>query len=129
MNLTWTRDPFVLLFTALTAYRLTRLWVLDSLPPLPRLRQYLNRRAAARWSRQTHPPEATMKEWATIGDLKRAYDDTPPLSHLMDCYWCSGFWISLATATAASLAPATVWTMITIPFALSAVVGLLGTRD
>jgi hypothetical protein len=113
---------------ALVAYRLTRLWIEDALPPLPRVRQYLGRRAYERWTRQTHPAEATTARWSEIDDLKRAYDDTPPLSYLLDCYWCSGFWISLAVFLVASLIPLTVWILIAVPFALSAVVGLLGSR-
>lgn len=126
MNLTWTRDPIALILTALCAWRLTHLWISDTLPPLPRVRLYLGRRIDARWLRQKVNRRRTKDQ---LDDLKRAYSDTPPLSYLLDCYWCAGFWISLATTAAASFIPPPVWAVISIPFALSAVVGLIGPRD
>jgi hypothetical protein len=129
VNLTWATDPVWLIINALVAYRLTRLWVSDELPPLPSLRRKLDAWANQRWLTKTHPKLATTQEWDEIEELKRAYHDDAPVKRLWDCYWCAGFWISTGTILAASLIPFAVWQFIALPFALSAIVGLLGTRD
>lgn len=96
MSLGWLHDPVLLIVYALTSFRLTRLWTLDSLPPLPRLRYA----ARLRWG---------SRAWV----------------ELMDCPWCAGFWISLGVTLLASspVEPAFRW--VAVPLALSAVVGLL----
>lgn len=129
MNLTWVLDPTWLIINTLVAYRLTRLWVSDELPPLPSVRRKLNAWANQRWLTKTHPKLATSQEWDEIEELKAAYHDDAPMKRLWDCNWCAGFWISLATVLAASLIPSTAWTLIALPFAISAAVGLLGSRD
>lgn len=129
MNLAWIHDPLWLVLNTLVAFRLTRLWVADELPPLPTVRQKLDHWADARWSKRTHPPLATQDRWRAIDRLKLAYADENPVKRLWDCYWCAGFWIALGTFLGATLIPAAVWPFIALPLALSAAVGLLGSRD
>lgn len=73
MSLAWVEHPLLLVVNVLAAFRLTRLWISDSLPPLPRLRRYLLRRLG-----------------------------TNPLAELVDCPWCAGWWISLGVVLLAS---------------------------
>lgn len=121
MNLAWTSSPMMLVIAALTAYRLTRLWVDDMVPPLPWLRRQIL--------------DYAYRDSVASGERYERFNRTierygqPPLEYLVSCYWCAGFWISLAVALASSLIPSTVWALLALPFALSAVVGLLGTRD
>lgn len=122
MTLDWITSPLWLIINALAAYRLTRLWVADMLPPLPRIRDAVETRAHQSWDYQGIGPDT--------GDPKRertwhVYGGTPPLAYLVTCAWCSGYWISLAVFLAASLIPSTVWAFLAVPLAFSAVVGLL----
>lgn len=130
MNLAWTRDPITLLLTLLTAYRLTRLWISDTLPPLPRLRRFLYQKLENRWARLTNEGGSDDRSWSDkyYPYGKEINSITGPLSYLLDCYWCSGFWISLATVAAASFTHPTIWMVFTLPFAFSAVIGLIGSR-
>lgn len=99
MNLAWVGTIWFIIY-ALAAYRVTRLITRDSLPPIARLRDHV----IDRW-----------------GDN--------PWSELIVCPWCMGFWVSVA-ATALASSPADVVTRwIAVPFAMSAVVGLLASRD
>lgn len=124
VNLAWTSSPVWLVINTLVAYRLTRLWIDDTVPPLPVWRHKL-----AMWIdrgyHQSTPENPTIERWskkvATYGQM--------PLMYLVTCYWCVGFWVSVLVTLAASLIPSTVWPLIAVPFALSAVVGLIGTRD
>jgi hypothetical protein len=130
VSLQWTSDPLSVALAALVAYRLTRLWVTDTLPPLPRLRNWLDQRITNRWERRTlYKPSMDAKEIRRRRETRAVYQDTPPLTYLLNCYDCSGFWISAGVVLAASLLPPTVWTVLAMPFALSALVGLIGSRD
>ena len=95
-SLTWTTDPLALIVHVLAAFRLTRLHTRDSLPPLPRVRDALRER------------------W-----------DGSPLSELLDCPWCAGWWITLGVAVAASSPLAPVWWPLAVALAMAAVVALL----
>jgi hypothetical protein len=128
LDLTWVTSPVWLILNALVAFRLARLWIDDELPPLPMIRQRLDRWADLRWHRRTHPDAATQERWHAIDDLKRAYHDEPPVKRLWDCYWCAGFWITVGVFLAASLIPLTIWALFAVPLALSAVVGIIATR-
>lgn len=92
------------------AYRLTRLWLKDDLPPLPELRAAMARRFIA----HEHAHEG--KEH--------------PLLPLTECPWCAGFWIS-AGAVALELFPVTRrwWRPLALALASSAVVGFLSLHD
>ncbi len=118
MDLSWVTSIWLPLVT-LAAYRLTRLWIDDALPPLPRVRDRLRLRIEARWERRV----------AKVGD---PYDDrvylywgNPPLLSLINCYWCSGFWITLATIAGATFLPFWLWALPVLALALSAVVGII----
>lgn len=100
MTLAWVPASWWLVIHALAAYRLTRLWTRDSLPPLPWLRDTVQNR----WGH---------KAW----------------TELMDCPWCAGFWISLGVVLVASSPIATAWQWLALPLAFSAVVGLLAARE
>lgn len=79
---------------ALAAFRLTRMWTADSLPPLPWVRQYV----LTHWGH---------KAW----------------SELMTCPWCAGVWWSFGVVilSASPIAPA--WQWVALPLAVSAVAG------
>lgn len=116
MTLAWTSSPVWLVINALMAFRLTRLWVDDELPPLPVFRRWARHRldlASSRSSKRT-------EHISLYGGH--------PLENLIGCTWCAGYWISLAVFLAASLIPLTVWAFLAVPLALSAVVGLLAAR-
>ena len=60
----------------------------------------------------------SLRDWVSVR--------SPFLSRLIDCYWCAGFWVSVGVVVAHAAAPTpTYW--LALPFALSAVVGLLST--
>lgn len=99
MTLAWVTSWWAVVY-ALTAYRLTRLWTRDSLPPLPAFRQYV----LTRWGHRS---------W----------------SALVDCPWCSGFWISVGVVLVASSPVAPVFQWVAVPLAVSAVVGLIATWE
>lgn len=112
--MTWVTDPAWLLINTLCAYRLTRLWVHDTLPPLPRLRAWVEARA---WKRHT---TKTGDDTGTV-----PFYGQPPAVYLVSCAWCAGFWIAAATTAAATLTPTPIWAWIAVPLAISAVVGIL----
>lgn len=99
MNLDWVMTPWVFVY-ALAAYRVTRLITRDSLPPMARLRDHV------------------LDRWGDSG-----------WSELIVCPWCMGFWISSAATVVASTPADVVGRWIAVPFAMSAVVGLLASRD
>lgn len=137
LSLAWTASPLWLAVNALAAYRLTRLWVADMLPPLPRVRRAIDTWATARWAPEAaqvrlnayvharepgpRPPDGD----ADLVDTWTLYDGKAPLAYLVTCVWCSGYWISLAVFLLATLFPVTVWAFVAVPLAFSAVVGLL----
>lgn len=84
---------------ALAAHRLTRLIVEDDLPPVQ----------AAR---------GRLIGWAGKDSV---------LAEGLRCSWCAGYWVALATAAAALRWPRA--RKVLLPFAISSVVGLLGTLD
>lgn len=99
MSLAWVGTVWFIIY-ALAAYRVTRLITHDSLPPMARLRDYV----LDRWGHS-------------------------PWSELIVCPWCMGFWVSVATVAVASSPadPVTRWPA--TGFAMSAIVGLLASRD
>lgn len=121
MDLAWTHNPLWVIINSLVAFRLTRLLIDDQLPPIPHLRdrvhRFNDRWLAAQFDNATSQ-EAAIKRIGLLGGHH-------PVLSLITCYWCAGFWISAAVTAAASLLPAVVWMPIALPFALSAVVGLL----
>lgn len=125
MSLMWITNPMWLVINSLVAFRVTRLLVIDSLPPIPWIRAGIQQWAADRWTEQHHPHEATADRWAELEMHDRTYGGEHPIATLVTCPWCLGFWVSLAVAVAASLIPAPVWVFVAAPFALSAIVGLL----
>jgi len=141
VNIDWISHPVWLIVNGLVAFRLARLVVDDALPPLPRVRAALvawaERRAAReiaearRADQAAHGKPALVDGEPRIGpheqavyDRRQPYDGEPSLVTLISCYWCAGFWTSVATVAGASLLPTTVWSLIAAPLALSAIVGL-----
>jgi hypothetical protein len=122
VTLEWVTNPLWLIINALAAYRLTRLWVADMLPPMPGLRDLIQNNAHRNWDVKGIEPDSADPEKARKWIV---YGGTPPLAYLVTCAWCSGYWISLAVFLAASLIPTTVWAFLAVPLAFSAVVGLL----
>lgn len=75
--------PLTLLITALAAHRLTRLWIKDTLPPLPKIRGWLQYK------------------------LRHS-----KLVELTNCPWCAGFWIAAASTLLASTGVWWLWVAI-----------------
>lgn len=100
--------PWQFVLLALASWRLWRLLAQDDLLPLLSLR---NRVVGAVWS-----PAAGV--WLF---------DRPVLAHFLQCAFCSGWWIALGWWGAWSAEPH--WALVVaVPFALSAVVGLVAHR-
>lgn len=105
----WMRSPAALAVNALAAYRLTRLWTRDSLPPLPAIRQHV------------------LQKLDEIQDAKGSHE-AHPLAALVDCPWCIGFWISVGVVGAATLTPRA-WRPLATALAFSAVVANIAVRE
>lgn len=153
MNLAWIATPWALV-VALAAFRLSRLWIDDMIPPLPRIRQritdWASDRDAARLNhamaadREDPVHQAEMdeagrralaggynavyqpgpREEAELARM-RTYGGQPVATYLVTCYWCAGFWISLAVVLIAVFIPLAVWALPFTVLAVSAVVGLI----
>lgn len=131
MSLAWTSDPLWLVINVLVAYRLTRLWTEDYLPPLPMIRFKINEWAERRWDNRIDIERAKRevpRDMSGVTDLERAYNEGPPLARLADCPWCVGFWACLGVFLAASLIPAGVWIFLAVPLAMSAAIGIIASR-
>lgn len=153
MNLAWIASPWALV-VALAAYRLSRLWIDDMIPPLPRIREALLDRAADRDADRVDAAKAddradphhvaAMNEAGRralaggynttrlIGPREeaelarqRTYGGQPVASYLVTCYWCAGFWISLAVVLVAAFVPLAVWALPMSVLAVSAITGLI----
>ena len=98
MTLAWVSSVWLVVH-ALAAFRLTRLWLLDSLPPLPAIRHHVLQKWGNKW-------------W----------------TDLFVCGWCAGFWISAAVVAFASSPLAPAWNWLSLALAVSAVVGLMMDR-
>lgn len=105
----WMTSPVALAVNALAAYRLTRLMTRDSLPPLPQVRQHV------------------LDKLDEIQDAKGS-TASHPLSELVHCPWCVGFWISVGVVGAATLAPRA-WRPMATALAFSAVVANIAVRE
>lgn len=105
----WMTSPVALTVNVLAAYRLTRLWTRDSLPPLPELRQHV------------------LDKLDKIQDAKGS-TASHPLSALVDCPWCIGFWISVGVVGAATFTPRA-WRPLATALAFSAVVANIAVRE
>jgi hypothetical protein len=102
-------EPFAFVILALAAFRIQRIFTTDSWYLTQGFRRYLDRRAA--------PAQKANQQnfWTEIAEL-------------FSCPWCFGFWTSIAVIaefTFLSVVPLWVYT----GFAISAVVGMLGTYD
>lgn len=112
----WWADPWLVIVNALAAFRVTRLLVVDGVPPLPRVRAAILRFALARW-RKRHPPYG-------VDQVRDVYGDEPPLASLITCAWCVGWWVSAAVAVLATVA-APWWYLLAGALALSAITGIV----
>jgi hypothetical protein len=99
VNLNWVGSVWLAVH-ALAAYRLTRLWTKDELPPLPAMRHHVTERWGNRWF---YP--------------------------LFTCNWCSGFWVSATVIALASSPLAGTWRWLSLALALSAVTGLISDHE
>ena len=105
----WANNPTAVTVNALAAYRLTKLWLHDDLPPLPGLRAAIARRG---------------EHW------EEAHDGAEhPLLPLTYCAWCAGFWISAGVTLLASSPLAPLWRPIALALAYSATTGELSDRN
>jgi hypothetical protein len=109
VNTKWMTSPTALAVNALAAYRLTRLVTRDSLPPLPAVRQHV------------------LDKLDEIQN-RRGVTADHPLTELVHCPWCVGFWISVGVVGAATLAPRA-WRPLATALAFSAVVANIATRE
>lgn len=102
-------DPYVAVVMALGVFRLTRLVGWDAFPPAERLRHRLLRTTVDR--------SLTQRQETRVYRYGR-----PTLAAAIQCPYCGGFWIGLATWGLWLVFPTlTVWLL--APFALNAVVG------
>jgi hypothetical protein len=92
-------DPTTVALDALASYRLTRLLVSDGIIDRPR--------------------------GALMERLRRR--ERHKLVELIECPWCTGFWVALGVVAARRLAPS-VWDPIARVFAYSAAAGFVATR-
>jgi len=138
MDLGWIETASGLIVTMLAAFRITRSIVADAFPlgvARARFVAWANERwpaglAVARQNETVR--EASGFEFprgVTAGEQREfdAYEGMAPLAYLATCYWCTGLYVSVACALLASTG--TWWMWAATPLAISAVVGLLGTRD
>lgn len=123
MDLGWINNAGAFIVTVLAAFRLTRLVVADGVPfglLRDRAREALNERTP--WAK---------KPWAQLAPAEvrrhRVFEGEHPLAYLLTCYWCAGIYVSVACFLLACTG--TWWLWAATPLAISAVVGLLGTRD
>lgn len=123
MTTEWMASPVLLVVYALAAYRMTRLWIDDQLPPLPRLRTAIETKLIDRRKRQLHR-RARRGEALTQADLMRR----PALLSLLDCYWCAGFWVSAAAVAIASTPAEPFVRPVAVALAFSAVVAIVATK-
>lgn len=134
-DLGWITSPVWLVINALCAFRLTRLITVDMLPPLPVWRARLERWAFDRWEPERVQREVnagmdrepTAEEYEQLAKW-RQYGGQPPLAYLITCPWCAGYWVALLVFLAATVLPAPLWVFVSVPLAVSAVVGLLSTH-
>lgn len=103
-------NPWVGVVLALAAFRLTRLAGWDDLPAVLRLRGWV-------------VGENTRRRGVQLYDAGVWYR-RPLLAQLLHCAFCAGFWVSSALYVVWLEAP-TVALYGSVPFALSAFVGLL----
>lgn len=122
MQLAWVSSPLFLVY-ALATFRITRLWLTDSLPPLPhvrtRLRMWLGKRRARALHTETQASKRTAMELAREHHLVK----------LLTCAWCVGFWVSAVAVIVASTPAEPYLRPVAVVLAFSAVVGLLSGRD
>jgi hypothetical protein len=83
------------LIDALASHRLIRLITADTVPPLPAMRDYVD----------------------------REYDGTP-VQYLISCTWCSGMWVGVFVLLARRFAPR-LWGPVAAALAMSSAVGLI----
>jgi Protein of unknown function (DUF1360) len=88
-------QPVDIAVDVLTVFRLTRLLQVDTIPPIPKLRQ------------------------AALDKLART-----PYGAIVDCAWCLSVWIGLLVAVARRASPR-VWGAVSWVLASSAVTGLM----
>lgn len=97
-----------LVLDALACYRLTRLVVADSFPPVARLRV----RIVTKHTKTTPNPDGGHVE------------EPGPLAELVQCSWCASVWLAAGVVTAHWFAP-TVWPPVSLVLALSAAAGVV----
>lgn len=153
MNLAWI-SPLHLAVLVLASYRVTRLWIDDTLPPLPQLRAAVHAWGAGRLAARLNAAiQADRRDpkWIAesdeagkrafrggyqapivMGDREHAerlrqdlHGGEHPVTSLVGCYWCVGFWVALLAVLLASLLPVAVWLPVAAVLALSATTGLL----
>lgn len=88
-----------LLLIGLAVYRITRLIVIDTFPPVAWLREKWLRRWPMTGDTITAPPRRLfehkkVKLVRLAGDVFEVKEGTT-LGYLISCVWCSGFWVSL----------------------------------
>lgn len=98
----------LLVVDLLAAYRLTRLVVDDTFPPVKWLR---DRIVAAHTTVVANPGGGTV-------------DKPGALAELVQCPWCAGFWVSVLVVAAHWAVPE-IWLPVSLVLALSAGVGIV----
>lgn len=108
LDTSWIGQPALAAVNALAAYRLTRVWTRDQVPPMPAIRRWLGTKLDA---------------------YEDAHHGKPhPLQPLTDCPWCVGFWAALGVVALATLPTRRAWTPLAAALAASAITGHLSER-
>ena len=112
--------PFILM---LGSFSVTRLIVADSFPPIEKLRNWV-------YDRFPHDGYVTTKrprrgEWVIISNAHYRVNIGHWFGELISCYWCAGWWVSLAVS-ACFVAWPLYTSVVLLPFALRGLVGIIG---
>ena len=111
--------PLEFAVLALAVFRVSRLIVSDTILDTPRLW------ILARWPASDTVFVEARPHTFWVENVEGWMTVKPHLiGELVSCVWCTGFWISVIAAVGWSQAPDVAW-WLALPFALSAVAGLL----
>lgn len=118
----------VLIILALAHLRVMRLIILDSFPPVAKLRDWFYLRYPPEDSIYTHMYKDESGHWLVATDSS---DNKPIVARefsligeLASCVWCLGFWIAVLQVVVYVLNP-TLCLVLCLPFALGAFSGAL----
>lgn len=123
---------FLFVLMSLFAFRVQRIWTTDTWYPSERFREFLKGKKdyhEVRASAFLGIKGASPNELSQGNRHLRLAKVWQELNELFTCPWCSGFWTSVLTTFVIHFFFVPLPLPLLWPFAISAVVGLLGTYD